>query len=89
MPVIGDTWFFIEHSTTTSEFKKLCQQEDSKIETIDLLEEKGSLDANVNLYNLLEQNKALYLRINNTTYKFDTLLQDNSIVVKETEKFYK
>lgn len=85
---MGDTWFFIENSTTTSEFKKLCQQEDAKIDDIDVLEEKGSLGADVNLYNLLEQKKALYLRINNTTYLFDTQLESNSIAVKETEKFY-
>ena len=85
---MGDTWFFIENSTTTSEFKKLCQQEDAKIDDIDVLEEKGSLGTDVNLYNLLEQKKALYLRINNTTYLFDTQLESNSIAVKETEKFY-
>ena len=33
---MGDTWFFIENSTTTSEFKKLCQQEDAKIDDIDV-----------------------------------------------------
>lgn len=88
MPVMGDTWFFIENSTTTSEFKKLCQQEDNKIENIDILEEKGALGADVNLFNLLEQKKALYLRINNTTYKFDTQLETNCISIKETDKFY-
>lgn len=44
MPTLGDTWFFIEPTTTVLAFKQQAKQEDTQIAAIEVFDEKGTLN---------------------------------------------
>lgn len=76
MPTHGDTWFFIEPTTTVHAFKSQAKQEDTQIIAIDVMDSKGSVNDQKPMLQLLESSQML-LRLNNISYEFGTNLDNN------------
>ena len=59
MPTHGDTWFFVQPSTTVTEFKKACLQEDNQLDGVDILLNNKSVSEDHKMYELLEKREPL------------------------------
>lgn len=43
MPTQGDTWFFLDPSTTVTQFKNACLQEDTQLGNVEVLAASGNV----------------------------------------------
>ena len=68
MPTHGDTWFFVSPTTTVTQFKNACLQEDTQLESIDVFLNNEPVNANEKVYDLLEKREPLQLRLGQITY---------------------
>ncbi len=73
MPTHGDTWFFVSPTTTVTQFKSACLQEDTQLDSIDVFLNNEPVAADEKVYNLLERREPLQLRLGQITYQFDTI----------------
>jgi hypothetical protein len=69
MPSVGQMWFFVNKEMKISDFKKMCQNEDTLIKSVEVnCADRNSVTDESNIYELLSSRQPLFLSLNGIQY---------------------